>query len=219
MTAAEKALDLIRNGMTIGLGSGRAAKRFIHVLGGVVGEGLRVRGVATSKATATLAASLGIPLVTLDEVGELDLTVDGADEVDDKLDLIKGYGGALVREKIVAASSKRLIILVGPEKLVPILGWRGILPVEIIPFGQVLCQRRLAQLGCRPVLRVENGQPFVSDNGNYILDCGVSPIDNPFDLERAILDIPGVVETGLFLGMAETVLIDNGSSVDVRPRS
>ena len=164
----------------------------------------------TSEETAALALQLGVPLVTLAEAGELDLTIDGADEVDPNLDLIKGYGRAMVREKIVAASSRRLIILVGQEKLVPRLGARGKLPVEVLPFALPLCQRRLRELGCRPVLWADGDRPLLTDNGNYILDCEVEPIAEPARLESDLRAIPGVVGTGLFLGMADTVLVGEG---------
>jgi ribose 5-phosphate isomerase A len=145
----------------------------------------------------------------------LDVTVDGADEVDPNLDLIKGYGRALVREKIVAASSRRLIILVGEEKLVEKLGTRGKLPVEVVPFALPLCERRLGELGCRPIPCVDSsGGLFVTDNGNHILDCEIEPIANPAQLEHDIHAIPGVVGTGLFLGMADTVLV--GDRTDFR---
>jgi ribose 5-phosphate isomerase A len=148
-----------------------------------------------------------IPLLHLDQAGTLDLTVDGADEVDPNLDLIKGYGRALVREKVVAAASRRLVILVGEEKLVPRLGSRGKLPVEVIPFSLPLCERRLRQLGCQPVPFVNGGSLFVTDNGNHILDCRIEPITDAAKLECDIRAIPGVVGTGLFLGMAAIVLV------------
>ncbi len=228
MTFADRALGFVNDGTVIGLGTGRAATLFVKALGQKVQEGLQVRGVPTSASTAKLASDLGIPLATLDEVDELDATFDGADEVAPDLSLIKGYGGALVREKIVAASSKRLIILVGPGKEVPKLGSRGRLPIEAIPFGLSLVQRRLAKLGLFGEIRsvphptgfeTTEQIPFRTDNGNLILDCRSGPIDDPLALERALHDIPGVVDTGLFLGMAETVLIghDDGS-VQVRHR-
>lgn len=219
MRAADRALALVQDGMVLGLGTGRAATTFLHSLGRRVRAGLRIRGVPTSLATAQLATQLGIPLTTLAEVPELDLAVDGADEVDPHLHLIKGLGGALVREKIVAASARRLVILVGPEKVVPVLGSRGVLPVEVVPFGAVLCRRRLEQLGCPAELRQVNGHPFVSDNQNYILDCQIRPLQAPAELERQIQAIPGVVGTGLFLGMAHTVLVDDGVHVRVLERS
>src|SRR3990170_6710352 len=152
---ATRAIEFVRDGDVVGMGTGRAATAFIHALGAAVKEGLRVRGVPTSQVTAGLATQLGIPLERLADVGQIDVTFDGADEVDPHLDLIKGYGGAMVREKIVAASSRRLIILVGAEKLVPVLGSRGILPIEVVPFGLPLCKRRLTKLGCRPTVRLE----------------------------------------------------------------
>ncbi len=208
MTIVERALELVPNGSRIGLGSGRAAQAFVKALGERLRKGsFRVHGVPTSEETASLARQEDIPLLTLAEAGILDLTVDGADEVDGNLDLIKGYGRALVREKIVAASSRRLVILVGEEKLVPQLGTHGKLPVEAIPFAVTLCERRLAELGCRPVLYRQDNEPFVTDNGNHIFDCQIEPIANAPRLEMDIRAIPGVVGTGLFLGMAETVLV------------
>jgi ribose 5-phosphate isomerase A len=217
--AAERALEYVQDGCVVGLGTGRAATSFVRALARRIDAGLRIRGVPTSATTAALARELGVPVVSLDEVVELDVTVDGADEVDPQLDLIKGYGGALVREKIVAASSKHLVILVGKEKLVPALGSRGRLPVEIVPFAEALCGRRLAALGCRPRRRVnDGGSAFVSDNGNYILDCAVEPIGDAVALERAIHAVPGVVGTGLFLGMADVVIAQDGDRVEVLRR-
>lgn len=212
------ALDLVEDGQTLGLGTGRAAAAFVEGLGARVREGLSVRGVPTSESTAALARSLDIPLLTLAEAGTLDTTFDGADEVDPNLDLIKGYGAALVREKIVAASSKRLVILVGPEKRVATLGARGKLPVEVLPFGATLCKARLAEFGCEAALREDGARPVVTDNGNHILDCKVTPIANPQGLETSILAIPGVVGTGLFLGMANTVIVSDGDDVEILRR-
>ncbi len=222
MTIIERALEFVPNGSRIGLGSGRAAQAFVKALGERVGAGrLEVHGVPTSEATASLARQEGIPLLTLAEAGILDLTVDGADEVDPNLDLIKGYGRAMVREKIVAASSRRLVILVGDEKLVPQLGTRGKLPVEVTSFALPLCERRLGELGCRPVPDVREGALFVTDNGNHIIDCGTDPIADAPRLEMDIRAIPGVVGTGLFLGMAQTVLVgdrDNFRLIEERRR-
>jgi ribose 5-phosphate isomerase A len=218
MTAAERALELINDGCVVGLGTGRAATAFLHAVAARCKAGLRVRGVATSQATAQLAVQLGVPLVTLDEIESIDIAVDGADEVDPDLNLIKGYGGALVREKIVAAASKRLVILVTPDKLVPVLGTRAKLPVEVVPFGLPVCSRRLHELGCPPTTRTSDGVPFVTDNGNRILDCAVRPISNPAEFERQIRSIPGVVDTGLFLGLADIVFVQDGDEVQVRER-
>ncbi|HZU38719.1 MAG TPA: ribose-5-phosphate isomerase RpiA [Gemmataceae bacterium] len=214
MTIIERALELVPANARIGLGSGHAAQAFIRALGERVRNSrLHVQGVPTSEETARLATAEGIPPLSLAEAGILDVTVDGADEVDPKLDLIKGYGRALVREKIVAASSRRLIILVGEEKLVPRLGSRGKLPVEIVPFALPLCERRLGQLGCRPVPYREGESLFVTDNGNHILDCQVEPISDPARLDGDIRAIPGVVGSGLFLGMAAIVLVGHGDDL------
>jgi ribose 5-phosphate isomerase A len=207
MTIYERALAMVHDGDVVGLGSGRASTEFITELGARVREGLSVRGVATSRASEELARKVGIPIVSLADALPLALTVDGADEVDPHLDLIKGYGRALVREKIVAAASRRLVILVGPGKEVPVLGSRGKLPVEVVPFAVPLCQQRLAELGCKPILYEEGGAPFLTDNGNYILDCQIAPILHPHQFEEHLQAIPGVVGTGLFLGMAHTVLV------------
>ena len=196
----------------IGLGSGRAASAFIRALGDEARAGRAVRGVPTSEASARLARKVGIPLSGLDEQS-VDVTVDGADEVDPALDLIKGYGGALLRERIVAAASRRQLILVGRDKLVPVLGSRGQLPLEVVPFALPFVLRRLARPGCEPAVRTVGGRPFFSDNGNVIIDCAVEPIADAAALERWLRAIPGVVDTGLFLGTADTVLVADGEAV------
>ncbi|MBW8005783.1 MAG: ribose-5-phosphate isomerase RpiA [candidate division NC10 bacterium] len=218
MNITEHALEFIQKGHVVGLGTGRAATDFVRALGRRVKAGLRIRGVPTSQATADLAQQLGIPLTTLNEVERIDVTVDGADEVDPQLDLMKGLGGALVREKIVAAASERLVIVVGSEKLVPLLGTRGILPVEVVPFGLVFCRTQLLKLECDPSPRVTDGRLFQTDNGNHILDCKISVLTNPAELEQAIQAVPGVVGTGLFLGMAHTVLVQDGEEVEILER-
>ena len=219
MNIAEEALAMIREGMTIGLGTGRAATAFVKALGARVQSGFKIRGAPTSEATAELARSLGIPLVSLEDVDRLDATFDGADEVSPNLDLIKGLGGALLREKIVASSSDRLIILVGSGKEVEVLGAHAPLPIEVVPFGLPLVRRRLAAIDHPADLRMREGKPFITDNGNYILDSRAMPIRDPHGLEREIKSIPGVVETGFFLGMAEQVLIqDDDGTVRVRRR-
>ncbi len=220
MNIADRALDFIQDGCVIGLGSGRAATAFVRTLGARVRAGLRIRGVPTSEATANLARQLGIPLTSLEEVERIDVTVDGADEVDPNLDLIKGLGGALVREKVVAAASTHMVVLVGSEKLVPTLGAHGILPVEVVPFAQSFCRRRLEVVGYPSSPRLAHGPLYVTDNGNHILDCKVALLPNPAEVERVIRSIPGVVGTGLFLGMAHTVLIEYpDGQVEVRQRS
>ncbi len=221
--AAEAALDWVRDGMTLGLGTGRAAAAFVNALGARVADGLRVTGVPTSEATAKLASELGIPLARLEEVELLDITFDGADEVDTRLDLIKGYGAAMVREKIVAASSNQLVILVGPEKLVPELGHRGRLPIEVVPFGEAVVRRALGKLGLDADRRLdERGATVVTDNGNWILDAKLHPPLDPLNaagLEAAITAIPGVLGTGFFLGMADAVLVGSGKDVEIRRRA
>ncbi len=211
------ALRYVRPGHTIGLGTGRAASAFIRALGE---RQIKVRGVPTSKASEGLARELGIEIVSLEEVRRIDTTFDGADEVDPRLNLIKGWGGALVREKIVAAASRRRVILVGQEKLVKRLGAHGMLPVEIVPFAAAFCIRKVAALGLKPKARTDPmGREFLSDNQNLILDCGVREIRNPARLERELRAIPGVVGTGLFVGMADVVLVAGpGGNVQVLRR-
>ena len=207
MTIYERALAFVTDGDVIGVGSGRASAAFTKLLGERVRAGLHVRGVPTSQAAADLMRQVGIPIASLTEAPQLTVAVDGADEVDPNLDLIKGYGRAMVREKIVAASAKKFVILVGPNKIVPVLGSRGKLPVEVLAFALPLCLRRLRDLGLEPIPFEKDGLLFVSDNGNAILDCGVKPIARPAEMEASIRAIPGVVGTGLFLGMAHVVLI------------
>lgn len=208
MTIIERTLELLHDGSCIGLGSGRTARAFVHALGTRIQDRkLRIRGVPTSKETEAVAREAGVPLISLDAAGVLDITIDGADEVDPHLNLIKGYGRALVREKIVAASSKKLIILVGEEKLVSQLGSRGRLPIEVVPFALPLCHRRLIELGMPGRTYEEAGKPVVTDNGNYIIDSVIGSMANPAALEATLKTIPGVVGTGLFLGMADTVMI------------
>jgi ribose 5-phosphate isomerase A len=210
---AALALDLIGDGARIGLGSGRAAAAFVARLAGRVREGLRVAGVPTSEATERQARDLGIPLIDLGEDVELDLTIDGADEVAPNIDLVKGWGGALVRERIVASASRRQVILVGRDKLVRALGEHGRIPVEVIPFARGPALRRLRSLGLRPTVRTgpDGARPVITENGNLMLDCAPrEPLrDGPAarSLEATLLAIPGVVDTGLFLGTAERVLV------------
>ena len=207
------ALRFAKPGDVIGLGTGRAATAFINALGQSL---IQVRGIPTSRASEDLGRSLGIEITTLADAPRIDTDFDGADEVDPRLNLIKGYGGALVREKIVAASSRKFIVLVGEEKLVKRLGARGSLPVEVVPFGVSLAGKRIAALGLKPKVRQKDGADYVTDNGNLILDCGVKDIRNPAKLDRELLTIPGVVGTGLFVGMATMVLVArNNGKIDV----
>ena len=202
------ALRLVKPGHTIGLGTGRAASAFIRALGA---SGIQVRGVPTSTPAEELARSVGIPIVTLAEAGKIDTDFDGADEVDSRFNLIKGYGGALVREKIVAASSRRLVVLVGYEKMVKRLGDRGSIPVEVVPFGVSLVSAKIKAMGMKPRIRENAGKEFITDNGNLILDCAVKKIASPARLDRELLAIPGVVGTGLFIAMADMVLVAEAS--------
>jgi ribose 5-phosphate isomerase A len=211
-------LELIKDGEVVGLGTGRAASNFVRELGQRVSKGLAIRGVPTSSGTEALARSLGIPIAPSEAISAIDIAVDGADEVDPNLNLIKGYGGALVREKIVATAATQFIVLVGPEKLVDKLGARGKLPVEVVRFGYTLAQQRLEMIGLKAELRVQGSLPFVSDNGNYILDCFVQGIDDPDWLDREIREIPGVVGTGLFIDIAEIVFVARGSELEAKRR-
>jgi len=205
------ALRYVKAGQTIGLGTGRAASAFIRALGNAR---IGVRGVATSEASARLARSLGIELADLREVPRLDADFDGADEVDPRLNMIKGLGGAMVREKIVAAASRRRIFLVGGEKCVRRLGQRGNLPVEVIPLASAYAAREIAKLGLKPKIRLADGAEYVTDNGNLVvIDCGVKEIRNPARLERDLLAIAGVVGTGLFVAMADIVLVASRDGV------
>lgn len=218
--AAAAALEWVRDGMKLGLGTGRAASAFVRALAVRVADGLTITGVPTSDATAELAASLGISLARLEDVGSLDITFDGADEVDGNLDVIKGYGAAMVREKIVAASSKQLVILIGPEKCVDELGQRGRLPIEILPFAETLVHLELGKLGLEADRRVDaETETVITDNGHWILDARLQvPIDARA-LEAAIITIPGVLGTGFFLGMADAIIIGDGNDVDIRRRT
>jgi len=208
---AAAALDFVADGMHIGLGTGHAALAFVSQLADRVRGGLRVVGVPTSEATAAQARSLGIPLGALDDDEELALTVDGADEVAPSLDLLKGFGGALVRERIVAAASHRQVILVAHDKLVDRLGMRGRIPIEVVPFACRPVLRRIRALGLEPVVRLDGGRPVLSDNGNLTIDCGLAaPLadsEAAHQLQSELRSIPGVVDTGLFLGTAERVLV------------
>lgn len=213
IAAAAQALDLIPEGARVGLGTGRAASVFIRLLGARVRAGFRISGVATSRAAADEARAAGVPLAASGIDGGLDITVDGADEVAPNLDLIKGWGGALVRERIVAAASARQVIVVGAEKLVHALGERGALPVEVIPLAVWLAAKECRALGLAPTRRIAAGgtDPFVTDNGNHILDCALlTPLAGALAarrLQRSLRGIAGVVDTGLFLGTATQVLV------------
>ncbi len=218
--AAEAAISLLANDMVIGLGTGSTADFFLQALAAAIGSGaLRgIRGVPTSRQSEYRAVELGIPLTTLSKAPVLDVTVDGADEVDPNLDLIKGLGGALIREKIVAQNSKRLVILADATKLVDKLGTHAPLPVEVIPFAHESHERFLRSLGAEPTLRRVGGMIFNTDNGNLIYDCRFPGIDHPADIERRIHERAGVLGTGLFIGMATTVLVGDEQKVMRRDR-
>jgi len=217
--AAERALELVRPGMRLGLGTGTTARHFVELVGEQVQAGLDIRCVATSEATETQARGLGIAVSTLDDLLELDLTVDGADEIDPKLRLIKGGGGALLREKIVAAASKRMAVIADSTKLVHELGAFP-LPIEVVPFGLASTRRHIeraiAQLGFAGPIGLRGGAtPFVTDGGHYILDCSLGAIAEPELLATTLSLIPGVVEHGLFVGLAHAAIIAGADGVEV----
>ncbi|MEV5028083.1 ribose-5-phosphate isomerase RpiA [Paenibacillus sp. LPE1-1-1.1] len=203
--AAEKAVEFVKDGMIVGLGTGSTAYFAIQKIGQKVKEGLSIRAIATSNQSEELAKELGIPLLPFADIDEIDVTIDGADEVDANWNLIKGGGGALLREKIVAAATKQLIIIVDGSKLVKELG-KFPLPVEIIPFGYEMTIRKLQKLGAEPVLRKAGDEVYVTDNGNYIADCHLGSIAQPEELHRMLNLIPGIVDNGLFIDMAAVVI-------------
>ena len=216
--AAEKAVEYVENGMCIGLGTGSTAYWAIQAIGKLVEQGLKVTAVATSKESERMAIELGIQIVPFSQVDQLDLTIDGADETDENLNVIKGGGGALVREKIVAAASRIYIIIADEKKLVAQLGAFP-LPVEIVQFGWEMTMRHLQKLGCKTSLRSKNGSTFISDNGNYIVDCSFGKIPNPELTHQQINLIPGVVENGLFLKMADLVILgQSDGSTKILPK-
>jgi len=211
--AARASLRFVRDGNIVGLGTGSTAAYAVRFLGERVQAGLKIRGIPTSVQTKELATSLGIPLTTLDEFQQIDVTIDGADEFDPQLNLIKGGGGALLREKIIASASRQLVIIADSSKQVAVLG-KFPLPVEVIPFAQPLVAKRIASLGATVKLRQDaNGNPFVSDEGHHILDCSFGQIPDPPAMARMLSDMPGVVEHGLFIDLATVVLMAKGEKV------
>lgn len=212
--AADAALKYVKDGMVLGLGTGSTARHFLEGVARLVAGGADLRGVPTSFATAEAAKQLGVPLTSLEEHPRPDLCVDGADEVDPKLDLVKGLGGALFREKIVAAASKRFVVIVDESKLVPRLGTKAPVPVEVHPFGWRTAAAALEDLGATVEIRRKDGQTYRTDNDNHILDARFGPLKAPAKTAAAIAAIPGVVGHGLFLGMADVVLA--GTSKGVR---
>jgi len=220
LRAAECALDYVKPGMRLGLGTGSTAVKFVDLVGARVSQGLDVICVPTSEATRVQAEGLGIPLTTLENELELDLTIDGADEVDESLRLIKGGGGAHLREKIVAAASTQMVVIADDSKRVPKLGAFP-LPVEIVPFGWRTTMSKVSDTarmnGCKgPVMvRGSENDPFVTDNGNYILDCAFGEIDDPERVATQLSLLPGVVEHGLFIGLTHAVVIAGANGVEI----
>ena len=211
--AARASLRFVHDGNIVGLGTGSTAAYAVRFLGERVRSGLKIRGIPTSVATAQLATSLGIQLTTLDEVQQIDVTIDGADEFDPHLNLTKGGGGALLREKIIASASKQVVIIADSGKQVATLG-KFPLPVEVIPFAEALIARRTSALGATVKLRQRpDGKVFVTDEGHHILDCHFGQIPDPPALARKLSDMPGIVEHGLFIGLATVELVARGSDV------
>lgn len=215
--AGEKAAEFVQDGMTIGLGSGSTVYWALRRLGAMVKEGLRIRGVPTSRKTEILAAEFGIPLTDLTRTVTLDLTIDGADEIGPDLVLVKGGGGSLLREKLVAAASKSLIIIADESKLVTALG-NSPLPVEIATFGWETTMDRIAETEAHIGLRMDGDGAFITDNGNYIVDCYYAGIDEPAKLHARLKLLTGVVETGLFIGMADIAIIAGENGVEILKR-
>jgi ribose 5-phosphate isomerase A len=212
--AGRAAAKLVHDGDIVGLGTGSTAYFAVVALGERVKAGLKITGIPTSVHTADLARAVGIPLTTLDEHPEIDITIDGADEVDPKLNLIKGGGGALTREKVIATASKKMVVVVDSGKVVATLG-KFPLPVEIIAFARTVIEKKIVSLGATPKLRTRpDGSPFITDNGNQILDCSFGRIEDPAALARELSDTPGIVEHGLFIGIAKLALIGKGTSVE-----
>ncbi len=216
--AAERAVEFVQSDMVVGLGTGSTAYFAIEALGNRIKEGLEIVGVATSSSTEQLAKKFGVPLVPLDEVKLIDVTIDGADEVDPNFNLIKGMGGALLREKVVAYASLEEIIIVDDSKLVDVLGIRSPLPIEVAPFGHKLTKNALEGLGCQA--RLKGGEkPFRTDNGNLIYECKFERIEDPEFLEVEIHLVPGVVESGLFIDLATKVVIGQESGTQLREKN
>ncbi|PGE94856.1 ribose 5-phosphate isomerase A [Bacillus pseudomycoides] len=213
--AGEYAADFVKDGMKIGLGTGSTVYWTIQKLGQLISEGLTIQAVPTSIETQKLAMQLSIPLIPLSDVDYLDLTIDGADEINPNLHLIKGGGGALLREKIVATSSQKLIIIADESKLVKDLGTFP-LPIEIVPFAWEQTAKRIQSFGCQTILRTQNNQSFITDNGNMILDC-VFPnqITNPIETHQQVKIVTGVIETGLFINMVNKAIIATEKGIKV----
>src|SRR5271166_663303 len=212
--AGRAAAALVREGDVVGLGTGSTAYFTVIALGERVKAGLKIVGIPTSIQTADLARSVGIPLTTFDQHPEIDITIDGADEADTQLRLIKGGGGALLREKVVASASKKMVVVADSAKIVPVLG-KFPLPVEIIAFARAVVERKMVSLGGSPKLRTKpDGSPYITDNGNQILDCSFGKIADPPALALTLSNTPGIVEHGLFIGLASLALVGRGGRVE-----
>lgn len=208
LAAAETAVAQITDGMIVGLGTGSTAKHAVDVIGRRVAQGLRVIGIPTSERTAEQARGLKIPLASFADYAKLDIAIDGADEVElGPLNLVKGLGGALLREKIVAGAAARFIVIVDESKLVKQLGTHAPLPVEVVPFGWEVTARKLRELGGDPKMRMNADKPYITDGGHYILDTSFGPIQNAAKLQQQLDGVVGVVEHGLFVGMTSQVII------------
>lgn len=212
--AGEQAAELVKDGMVIGLGTGSTVHFTIVKLASMIQNGMTITGIPTSKQTEELALHHGIPLTSLGEVKEIDLTIDGADELDGQLTLIKGGGGALLREKMIAYHSKQMVVVADSSKLVRQLGVFP-LPVEVVPFGYDKTLDTLSKLGCKAKLRIIGEEPFITDNQNYIVDCSFDTIPSPPKLHEWINAIPGVVDNGLFIGFAEKAYIGRDGGVTI----
>lgn len=215
--SAEAACEYVKDGMIVGLGTGSTAEFAVKKIGELVRNGLSIRGIPTSDATKILAESEGIPLIDFSETMFIDLTIDGADEIDANLNMIKGGGAALLREKIVASASREEIIIVSVSKLVQQLGAFP-LPVEVIPFGWQVVFNQLESLQGNPELRLKQGQPSVTDQGNFIVDCHFRKIENPEQLEQHLNMIPGVVENGLFINLCTRMIMADGENIIIKTR-
>jgi ribose 5-phosphate isomerase A len=214
--AAGRAVEEVENGMVVGLGSGSTAALAIEALAVRIAKGLRVVGIPTSEKTAALARRLGVPLTSFAEHRRINVTIDGADQVArGTLELVKGRGGALLREKIVASASDQMIVVIDETKLVDRLGGNTPLPVEIVSFGWQTVLDRLAAIGCTPRLRLAGDKPFITDGGNYVADCVVAEILDPASLELRLSATVGVVESGLFIGIASKIIVGRPAGVDV----